>query len=201
MPAYSEYTATTKSNLVITIQCEACDHVFMIEQTEVGEGKASTQWSGPEAKMKAEREAKTNLQNKISNIRWGKGGVTERKCPGCGYLQSYMIKDRRKGAILALIFGIFFSAFAISLSLESVSGFTFDPKEEFFWGIIIMLSIVAFFAVLCLGISMYMFFVHPNREWFKKAGKKVKQAPAPRKPLKVEEIPIVDPLRNLLFPF
>lgn len=111
--AHTDYTATVKKTMLVNYQCENCEASSRYSVHLTASGKYRGQYiqdSGQQSMGKdaAARKAMQNLREQIQK-REKEGNYGHKKCPKCGYLQSWMIKSAQKrrdtimGGILAVL--------------------------------------------------------------------------------------------------
>ena len=177
----SRTLASGRAIFKATVQCEGCQQVFEAGGFVITSGYASG--VGEKASERAKDDAAKDLQRKFDKFKESKleGLQSNVPCPGCGYVQSWMIRENRrdksaKGSKIFKIlgYGVIFGsalmgAFAGGLSIMGA-------------GIILGVLIV-----ILPGINARMIY-HPNKEWLKERGLTPSQAPAPRRPIELSQI-------------
>lgn len=182
-------TSTLKIPCQITIQCEACDHIFVFN-TDL-EARSSSTYSNPlfgigvgekqaQAKGKTSSSVQSQMEYNVKRLQAGDSSVInweeEKPCPKCGYLQSWMAKNKRMSGIVFIIFALGWAAF-----WGVISWFVYrdgdNPKT--------FLLIGGLPATIGIIAGIARLFSNPNKDWLVLHEKTKRDIPPPRKPLNV----------------
>lgn len=180
-------TASIKMPCQITLQCEGCDHVFVLETVLVAE--SSSTYSNPvfgiglgEKQARAKGETSSAVQSQMDDMtkRLQEGDCSmvmkEMPCPKCGYLQSWMAKNKRFMGIIWIFLALGWAA-VVGIAWRLIHDKGDDPTIY-----IVIAALPALFGIVA---GMNALVTDPNKNWFERNGRTKHDAPASRKPINV----------------
>jgi hypothetical protein len=183
--AQYQYTATSHVTLRVTVQCEACDHIFEYDNG-VEAGSSSIGGKGNTLKvLDNARNAEERLRGLLTAI--GRGNCASlgtHKCPACRYLQSYMVVNKKGNDAVGALSCLGATIFCLLM----YALFRTNSDPDWFKALVsLLIRFVAPVAAALCGVGAalfaYGYISNPNRSWLRKH--KVSTAPFGRAPLNI----------------
>jgi hypothetical protein len=159
MPTY--YDTQVSFTATFQVQCELCNHSFAYEERISCHSAENRPFGlGYLTRYSALEKADEIKFDKIMRLESGNyGDVQPRKCPNCGYLQSWMIRKAKENIKLPylILSGLVFLAGTI-LFWDSKGEYVFDSVE-----LIMALIMIAIAAIGYVIVSIKLRKINPNK--------------------------------------